>query len=107
MRFPYIKIDMWSKNLSSKAIRIYEDDLVAFVRSELQGRAAASTNTAYEANSHENVGSLQAQIASLEQQIEKKWSAKKDAFRQFPFVYTEGFSTLCTVFNCYPSWVTQ
>lgn len=63
-----------------KAIRIYEDDLMDVVRSELQGRAAASTNTAYEANSHENVGSLQAQIASLEQQIEKKWSAKKDAF---------------------------
>lgn len=63
-----------------KTIRIYEDDLVAFVRSELQGRAAASANTAYEANSHENAGSLQSQIASLEQQIEKKWSAKKDAF---------------------------
>ncbi len=63
-----------------KVIRIYEDDLMEAVRLELQGRAAAPANTTHETSPRENPESLQTQITSLEQQIEKKWSAKKDAF---------------------------
>lgn len=63
-----------------KAVRVYEDDLTACVLSELQGRAAVSISEADEADTKENIGNLQVQIAALEQQIEKQWSAKKDAF---------------------------
>lgn len=63
-----------------KAVRVYEDDLTACVLSELQGRAAVSISEADEADTKENANTLQAQITALEQQIEKQWSAKKDAF---------------------------
>lgn len=64
-----------------KTFRIYEDDLTAAVLSELQ-KCAAPICTAGE-NEKVAVGSavsLEAQIAALEQQIEKQWTAKKDAF---------------------------
>ena len=63
-----------------KVIRIYEDDLMESVRLELQGPSAAPANTTHETSPRENTESLQTQITSLEQQIEMKWCAKKDAF---------------------------
>lgn len=63
-----------------RAVRTYEDNLVAFVLSELQSRATTSANAVDESSTDESTDSLKSRISVLEQQIEKQWSAKKDAF---------------------------
>ncbi len=60
-------------------IRVFEDELKAHILSELHDREAARLdgaepkNAAAPANLHE-------QVMALEQQIEKQWTVKKDAF---------------------------
>ncbi len=63
-----------------KTVRIYEDDLIASVLVELRGYAATFTCAADVEDADEDIISREAQIMALEQQIEKQWSAKKDAF---------------------------
>lgn len=63
-----------------RAVRIYEDNLIVSVLSELQGRAAVSANAVDDVSMDENSDNLRLQISVLEQQIEKQWSVKKDAF---------------------------
>ncbi len=62
------------------AVRIYEDDLISAVLTQLRGHMAESACSVDERNTVECGSSLKAQIAVLEQQIEKQWSAKSDAF---------------------------
>lgn len=77
---PYYKCDAPKGPLQDrcKAVRISENALEASVLSELRGYAAdrATGQTARTIDAVE----LRSQIASLEQQIEKQWTAKKDAF---------------------------
>lgn len=62
---------------SCRTVRITEDDLKAYVLSEMRRRIAAPDGGAKPVESSDN---LQEQIATLNQKIEKQWSAKKDAF---------------------------
>lgn len=62
------------------AVRIYEDDLTSAVLTQLRGHMAESARSSDERNTVECGSSLKAQITALEQQIEKQWSAKSDAF---------------------------
>lgn len=79
---PYYKCDAPKGPLRDqcKAIRISEDALEASVLSELRGYAASYGCTIGQMAKAMDATELQSQITSLEQQIEKQWTAKKDAF---------------------------
>jgi len=69
------------KHGSCGSVRIYEDDLKAYVLTELQNRTAGLSAEAGQKNIAEEVtGDVESQINALEQKLEKHWSAKKDAF---------------------------
>ena len=61
-------------------VRIYEDNLTSAVLTKLRGHMAVPACSANEKNAVESSSSLKTRIAALEQQIEKRWSAKTDAF---------------------------
>ena len=74
---PYYKCAMsrGQQQEECKSVRIDENDLNAYVLSEIQAHIAAKPETDVE-----DVSTVRERITALEQRIEKQWSAKKDAF---------------------------
>lgn len=81
-----------------KSIRVYEDDLTVYVLSKLKDRAVTFSDKAVQEGTVEESGRLQAQIASLEQQVEKQWSSKKDTFVKWNAgqISKAEYETVCT-----------
>lgn len=61
-----------------KAVRVFEDDLKAYVLAEIHDRALTYADGSESKAADADV--LQNKVAEMERQIEKHWSAKKDAF---------------------------